>query len=52
MVEQKNILDYFGLSSQKELVDFMNNNPKDEKVIELKEVLTVINSQSGGQKNG
>lgn len=36
---QKSILDYFGVDSQKELLEFMQSNPEDEDVLLLKELL-------------
>ncbi|WP_165445121.1 hypothetical protein [Gracilibacillus phocaeensis] len=36
---QKSILDYFGVGSQKELLEFMQANPKDKDVLLLKELL-------------
>lgn len=38
----KSILDYFGVSSQEELVRFMEENPDDPKVLELKEIMKTM----------
>lgn len=36
---QQSILDYFGVDSQKELLEFMQSNPEDKDVLLLKELL-------------
>jgi len=36
---QQSILEYFGLDSQKELLEFMQENPEDKDVLLLKELL-------------
>ena len=36
---QKNILDYFGVNSQKELLKFMQENSEDKDVLLLKELI-------------
>ncbi|MBT2218472.1 hypothetical protein KK120_22000 [Virgibacillus dakarensis] len=36
---QRSILDYFGVDSQKELLKFMQEHPKDKDVLLLKELL-------------
>lgn len=43
---QKNILDYFRVDSQKELLELMQSNPEDKDVILLKELL--IRAENGG----
>ncbi|GAQ18457.1 protocadherin alpha-C2 [Oceanobacillus picturae] len=43
---QQSILDYFGVDSQKELLEFMQNHPKDKDVLLLKEML--IRVKDGG----
>jgi len=36
---QQSILDYFGVASQKELLEFMQEHPEDKDVLLLKELL-------------
>lgn len=43
---QQSILDYFGVDSQKELLEFMQDNPEDKDVLLLKELL--IRIENGG----
>ena len=43
---QQSILDYFGVNSQKELLEFMQDNPEDKDVLLLKELL--IRAGNGG----
>jgi len=43
---QKSILDYFGVDSQKELLEFMQENPEDKDVLLLKDIL--IHAENGG----
>lgn len=38
-INERNLLDYFGVKSHKELIEYMRKNPNDKKVIELKELL-------------
>lgn len=38
----KSLLDYFNVRTQKELLEYMNDNPRDPKVIELKEFIKVV----------
>ncbi len=46
---QQSILDYFGVNSQKELLEFMQANPKDKDVLLLKELL--IRAENGGDSD-
>ncbi|WP_440897114.1 hypothetical protein ACS127_03845 [Amphibacillus sp. Q70] len=46
---QKSILDYFGVNSQKELLEFMQENPEDKDVLLLKELL--IRAENGGDSD-
>lgn len=43
---QKSILEYFGVDSQKELLEFMQDNPEDKDVLLLKEL--IIRKGNGG----
>lgn len=43
---QQSILDYFGVDSQKELLEFMQDHPEDKDVLSLKELL--IRTENGG----
>lgn len=38
-IDQKSILDYFNVNSQQELLDFMKENPNDQDVLLLKELI-------------
>lgn len=40
---KKSLLSYFGVDSQKELLEFVENNPTDKKVLELKELFDELN---------
>ena len=50
-MNKKSILDYFGVSSQKELIGFIKEYPSNKKVIELKELLLVMGVKMDGEKN-
>lgn len=43
---QQSILDYFGMDSQKELLEFMQEHPEDKDVLLLKEL--IIRAGNGG----
>ena len=47
------LLKYFKLASHEELISYIKENPKDSKVVELKEVLAAfgINLESGGNSH-
>lgn len=47
--KQQSILDYFGVDSQKELLKFMQENPEDEDVLLLKDLLVRV--ENGGDKD-
>lgn len=47
LVKETSILKYFNVHSHKELMDFMKNNPEDEKVIELKKMLDDLQEFDG-----
>lgn len=47
----KSILDFFRVSSQSELIKFIEENPHDEQVIELKELLLLMDVRLDGEKN-
>lgn len=51
MTYKKSVLDYFGVASQKELIKFIEDNPNDEQVIELKELLILMDVRLDGEKN-
>ena len=38
-IDQKSILDYFNVNSHHELLDFMKENPDDQDVLLLKELI-------------
>lgn len=45
MLNKKNenkLLQYFGLTSHSEIMDYVRNNPEDEKVKEIKELLKAL----------
>lgn len=46
-VKETSILKFFNVRSHKELMDFMKNNPEDEKVIELKKMLDDLQEFDG-----
>lgn len=46
---QQSILDYFEVDSQKELLEFMKENPEDKDVVLLKELL--IRAGNDGDTN-
>lgn len=46
-VKETGILKYFDVHSHKELMDYMKNNPEDEKVIELKNLLNDLHEFDG-----
>jgi len=43
---QQSILDYFGVDSQKELLEFIQEHPEDKDVLTLKEL--IIRAENGG----
>lgn len=43
---QQSILDYFGVDSQKELLEFMQEHPEDKDLLTLKEL--IIRTENGG----
>lgn len=47
----KSILDFFRVSSQSELIKFIEENPHNEQVIELKELLLLMDVRLDGEKN-
>lgn len=40
--QKRSILDYFGVRSQSELLAFIERNPTDKKVLELKELFLAV----------
>lgn len=47
----KSILDYFGVKSHHELMEFIEDNPMDQKVLELKSLFLELGIDLNG-KNG
>jgi len=45
--DQKSILNYFNVSSQQELLDFMKENPNDQDVLLLKELIARLEKDGG-----
>jgi len=46
-MNQKSILDYFNVNSQQELLDFMKENPDDQDVLLLKELIARLEKNGG-----
>lgn len=46
-MNQKSILDYFNVNSQQELMDFMKENPNDQDVLLLKELIDRLEKDGG-----
>ena len=46
-INQKSILDYFNVNSQHELLDFMQENPNDQDVLLLKELIFRLEKDGG-----
>lgn len=46
-INQKSILDYFNVNSQQELLDFMKDNPDDQDVLLLKELIDRLEKDGG-----
>lgn len=46
-INQKSILDYFNVNSQQELLDFMKENPDDQDVLLLKELIARLEKNGG-----
>jgi len=46
-INRKSILDYFNMNSQQELMDFMKENPDDQDVVLLKELIAYLEKNGG-----
>ncbi|HLS70210.1 MAG TPA: hypothetical protein VK027_00970 [Chitinophagaceae bacterium] len=46
-IDQKSILDYFNVNSHHELLDFMKENPDDQDVLLLKELIDRLEKDGG-----
>lgn len=46
-MNQQSILDYFNVNSQQELLDFMQENPNDQDVLLLKELIFRLEKDGG-----
>ena len=46
-INQKSILEYFNVNSQQELLDFMKENPDDQDVLLLKELIVRLENDGG-----
>jgi len=46
-MNQQSILNYFNVNSQQELLDFMKENPDDQDVLLLKELIARIEKNGG-----
>ena len=46
-MNQQSILDYFNVNSQQELMDFMKENPGDQDVLLLKELIARLEKDRG-----
>lgn len=46
-MNQRSILDYFNVNSQQELLDFMKENPDDQDVLLLKELIVRLEKDGG-----
>jgi len=46
-IKQQSILDYFNVNSQQELLDFMRENPDDQDVLLLKELIVRLKKDKG-----
>ena len=46
-IDQKSILEYFNVNSQQELMDFMKENPNDQDVLLLKELIARLEKDGG-----
>ena len=46
-LNQKSILDYFNVNNQRELLSFMKENPDDQDVLLLKELIVRLEKDGG-----
>lgn len=46
-INQQSILNYFNVNSQQELLDFMKENPNDQDVLLLKELIVRLKKDRG-----
>ena len=46
-INQKSILEYFNVNSQQELMDFMKENPNDQDVLLVKELIARLEKDGG-----
>lgn len=46
-INQQSILNYFNVNSQQELLDFMKENPDDQDVLLLKELIARLEKNGG-----
>ena len=46
-LNKQSILDYFNVDSQQELLDFMQENPNDQDVLLLKELIVRLKKDGG-----